>query len=376
MLSLYVHIPFCVSKCSYCGFYSTLYGARAADAWLHALEREIALYADLLAERTAGTVYIGGGTPTVLSPEQLDRLLSMLHARVLIEPGAEVTIEANPGTLTTERMDVLRHAGVTRLSIGVQSFSDDILAALGRAHTAAEALQAVERARQSGFDAIGIDLIYGVPGQGREEWERTLRTALGLRPEHLSLYSLSADDGSRLKRQCDAGAVTLPDDDLTALQYFDACATLAQGGYRHYEISNFCRPGRECRHNLNYWARGEYLGLGPSAWSFIGERRWRNLADTAAYVERLASGRPVVEHVDSAGQEVALSETLMLRLRTAAGIDLSWFSSVFGAPAKRSLEERAAALHSSGLVGAEGGVLHLTERGMLLSNEAIGRLLP
>jgi oxygen-independent coproporphyrinogen-3 oxidase len=323
-----------------------------------------------------GTLYIGGGTPTTLSPDQLIRLFRLIGDHVSLERGAEVTVEANPNTLTHDTIALLRGSGVNRLSIGVQSFSDEVLAALGRAHSAAEALRSYAAARRGGFDNIGIDLIYGVPGQGPDRWAATLRAALDLRPEHLSLYSLSADDGSRLKALSDAGEALLPDDDVAAAMYLDALPALERAGYVHYEISNWCRPQRECRHNMNYWERGEYLGLGPSAWSFIGGKRTANVRDRAVYVDRLAAGRPATGTADGAAETEELAETLLLRLRTAKGVDLAWFGRRFGGDQRRSLEARAASLGPSGLIMLDGATLRLTARGMLLSTEAIGRLLP
>jgi oxygen-independent coproporphyrinogen-3 oxidase len=321
-------------------------------------------------------LYIGGGTPTTLSPDQLSRLFRLIDDHVSLERGAEVTVEANPNTLSRDTIALLRGSGVNRLSIGVQSFSDEVLAALGRVHSAAEALRAVAAARQGGFENIGIDLIYGVPGQGPDRWAASLRTALDLRPEHLSLYSLSADDGSRLKVLADAGEAPLPDDDAAATMYLDALPALEQAGYEHYEISNWCLPQRECRHNMNYWERGEYLGFGPAAWSFIGGRRTANVRDSAMYADRLAAGRPATGTADRAAEAEELAETILLRLRTANGIDLAWFGRHFGDDQRRSLEARAAALGPSGLIMMDGGILRLTARGMLLSTEVLGRLLP
>ena len=376
MLSLYVHIPFCASKCSYCGFYSTRYDTSTADSFLDALGRELCQYRDLLQQRKAGTLYIGGGTPTTLSPDQLTRLFRLIDDHISLERGAEVTMEVNPNTLSRDTIALLRDAGVNRLSIGVQSFSDAVLAALGRVHSAAEALQAFAVAREGGFDNVGIDLIYGVPGQGADRWATSLRTALDLRPEHLSLYSLSADDGSRLKILADAGETSLPDDDIAAAMYLDALPALERAGYEHYEISNWCLPQRECRHNMNYWERGEYLGFGPAAWSFIGGRRTANVRDTATYASRLIAGRPATGTIDPAAEAEALAETILLRLRTAKGIDLAWFGGHFGSDQRRSLEARAATLGPSGMIMVDGDNLRLTARGMLLSTEAIGRLLP
>jgi oxygen-independent coproporphyrinogen-3 oxidase len=375
MLSLYVHTPFCVKKCRYCGFYSTVYSNLLAEAYLMSLEQEASTQSEFLHGRGFETVYIGGGTPTVLSPRQLERLLSALYRYFTIASGAELTIEANPTCLSWDHLTVLRNQGVTRLSLGVQSFSDAMLSFLGRTHTATAAVDAFRLARHAGIDNISIDLIYGIPDQTDSQWRDTLKRGVELEPEHISAYSLSLDDGSLLKAEADAGTVVQPDDERVAVQYEFAQFLLEKAGYEQYEISNFCRPGRACRHNMNYWQRGDYIGLGPGAFSFIDNRRYRNVPDVREYCERISSGSTARTEVDTPDNEQSANETVMLALRTAAGLDLERYEQSYGSEYARTLRKRAARFRSSGLIELETRRMRLSPRGFLVANEVLARLI-
>ncbi len=377
MLGLYIHIPFCVKKCPYCGFFSTHYDNDIADEYLSALRLEIGMHSRKLSDLTIGSVYIGGGTPTTLSHDQFSRLFSIINEHVHLTVDAEITVEANPHTVTPNSLSLLKRLGVTRLSIGVQSFSDEVLALLGRVHSAGQGSAAVHAARNAGFGNIGIDLIFGVPGQTEDQWNSTLESAIALGPEHISAYSLGLDEGSQWHRDARNGGREPPDDDSTANMYGTAMEFLRSGGYHQYEISNFCLPGHECRHNVNYWDRGEYLGLGPGAWSFIGNRRWANIADVDQYASRLRIGisaqdQDSDEFVD--GEQAAL-EKLFLGLRKTSGVDLVAYGSLFGRGALDSLMNRIGDLERDGLVDSKKGALVLTGRGMLLSNKVLSRLI-
>jgi oxygen-independent coproporphyrinogen-3 oxidase len=374
MLSLYIHIPFCVGKCHYCGFYSTIYTEQLATEYIAALRREAAAYASALKGRTFDSVYLGGGTPTVLSPSQLEKLIVTAHDFFQISRNAEFTAEANPNTVSGGQLTTLLEGGVNRLSLGVQSFSDDVLKTLGRRHNARQAADAFTIARNAGFASIGIDLIYGVPGQTEDEWNGTLDLTAGLQPEHVSAYSLSLDEGSRFMIEAEAGSFALPGDDRVAAMYEHAVEKLDLAGYGRYEISNFSRPGFACRHNMNYWARGEYLGLGPGAWSFIGGTRYHAIADVREYSSRLNAGLPVIVDEEAAGPRQAANESVMLGLRTGRGVDLARFGRDFGDGALRQLEHNAASLREAGLLVREQGRIRLTNRGFLLATEALSRL--
>ncbi len=374
MLSLYIHIPFCVRKCLYCGFYSTPYSVQNADRFLDALRIEAAGRARTFSDREFGSLYLGGGTPTVLSSHQLTTLIGIIRSHFKLAPHAEVTVEANPQSGSEPLFVDLLRSGVNRLSLGVQSFSDRLLATLGRPHHAAQARDAFQSARRSGFENIGIDLIYGIPGQTVADWSQTLDLALSLRPNHVSAYSLSLDEGSNYHHKAASGSFHLPDDDAVA-EFSDAgVERLTAAGFLHYEIANFAQPGFECRHNLNYWRRGEYLGLGPGAWSFIAARRSRSVPDLKAYCTGLHAGFPVIAEDETVGPDEAMLETVMLRLRTRSGIELERLAGEFGPLVRDRLLAQAAPMIDKGLLHNEAGRLFLTDRGMVLSNEVMGRL--
>ena len=374
MLSLYIHIPFCVKKCLYCGFYSTQYDQALADDYLSAMRLEAFCYKDSFKDRLFESIYIGGGTPTTLSRKQLKRVLDIISDNFHAAGDAEITVEANPNTITGENLQYLIERGTNRLSIGVQSFKDHILKTLGRLHTAGQAMAAVSIARRSGVKNLSIDLIYGIPGQRIKDWEDTLLQAIALKPEHISAYGLSLDEGSFFMQEAGAGRIALPGEDLVARMYERAIAVLADSGYGHYEISNFALPGFECRHNMNYWERGEYLGLGPGAWSFISNRRYHAIADAREYVRRLGAGGSVLEEEETVGCDQAATESLMLRLRTSAGIDLVRYEREYGTSAYERIAKNLHELRDAGLFQVRGNRLQLTNRGKLLSNEAIARL--
>ena len=294
MLSLYIHVPFCVRKCPYCGFYSTPYSLKSADDYIVSLGKEALRYKHDFNNRVFKTIYIGGGTPTVLSQGQSLGIIKVIKDHFQQTEGAEFTIEANPNSATKQSLSLWRSLGVNRLSLGIQSFSDDVLHQLGRLHTGGQAIDAFQLSRSAGFHNIGIDLIYGIPGQTKEQWEETLVLATELAPEHISIYSLSLD-GESESNSVPILENLLPDDETTAEKYEFAVSVLRDSGYSRYELSNFSLPGLECRHNMNYWEQGEYLGLGPSASSFISRRRFHTVSDLEEYTRRLAGDEPIVE---------------------------------------------------------------------------------
>jgi oxygen-independent coproporphyrinogen-3 oxidase len=374
MLSLYIHVPFCVRKCRYCGFYSTPYSSGNADAFISALKHEATSYRNDFKHRPFSSIYIGGGTPTVLSSEQFGLLVGIIREHFTINDSVEFTVEANPNTVTHEKLSLMRSQGANRLSLGVQSFSGEVLQILGRLHTVEQAADAFRVARSAGFENIGVDLIYGIPGQTADHWEEALDAAIALKPEHVSAYSLSLDAGSQFMQEAESGEFALPHEEICAAMYERAVIKLNNAGYGRYEISNFSLPGYECRHNMNYWERGEYLGLGPGAWSFISGRRYANIADTTEYVQRLSSGRTIIDDQEIVGSEASARETLLLGLRTTKGLDLSRFEQEFGPDRLIRLERNAVLLRDAGLLRVKEGRLTLTNRGILLLDEALARL--
>lgn len=374
MLSLYVHIPFCARKCHYCGFYSTVYSPSHADEFISAFRTEAAGYEQAFSRRKIGTVYLGGGTPTVLSSDQLKDIFAVIKACFSLSPDAEYTVEANPDSLSAGTLTLIKESGIDRLSLGIQSFSDDLLVSLGRPHNASKAEDSFISARNAGFGNIGIDLIYGIPSQSPAEWKMTLNKAVELKPEHISLYSLSLEEGSRFMAEAAEGRLALPDDESAAEQYELAVSILETAGYEQYEISNFCLPGFACRHNINYWERGQYLGLGPGAWSFISGRRFCNAPDLHIYSEGMKTGRGIISEEDVTDACLAAAETVMLGLRMSRGLDLSQYEREYGGNGLQKLLEKAEHLKRIGLLEVGEGRLRLSKNGFLLANEVLERL--
>lgn len=319
-LGLYVHIPFCKSKCDYCDFYSLPGREDLAQRYKAALLTHIAETAPLARDYQVDTVYFGGGTPLLLGDKALCELLHALKKKFRVDRDAEITVEANPDSVDLKALRRLRRAGFDRLSLGMQSASDAELAAVHRPHTFAQTAQAVAWARKAKFKNVSLDLIYGLPGQTPASWRDTLTAALALAPEHISAYGLKVEPGTPLCRRVEAGE-PLPDDDAQADAYLMAVETLQAHGYEQYEISNFARPGFPSRHNLKYWTLKPYLGFGPGAHSDFGSRRYSFVRDLEGYIAAVETGGRLLDEDDCIPQRERGSEYLMLRLRTTHGIE-------------------------------------------------------
>jgi oxygen-independent coproporphyrinogen-3 oxidase len=324
-LGLYLHIPFCRQRCHFCAFYLEMYRPPAAEAFLHALHTELRLYGDDRDReaRPVSSVYFGGGTPTVLTTDQLAAILARIRQSFSLHPDCEITVEAHPGTVHAIDLRELRHAGVTRLSFGAESMHDDELMGIGRPGARAETIAAVTAGRAAGFTNINLDLMYGLPGQTIESWKQTLRACCELSPSHLSCYSLTVEEGTRFARDIHRQASLAPDDTLQIEMDQTAQELLVQAGYAQYEVSNYAKPGYECRHNLLYWTQGNYIGLGPSAQSYVDGVRFGNVADLMAYQTALAHGRlPVLERTVLTPEE-ELRDAVIFGLRLTRGIPTS-----------------------------------------------------
>ncbi len=383
MNGIYVHVPFCVRKCAYCDFYSVVEGEEARERYCGLLLRELDIVlrsVPAVAKVPADTVYFGGGTPSVLGPERLRRLLEGIRSRLPVAEGAEVTLEANPGTIRGEDFSLLRESGFTRVSLGVQSFRPIALSALGRIHSAEDARNAFRDARESGFPSVGIDLMFGNPGQAEEDWAEDLRNAAALLPDHLSAYALSPEPGTPIHAGIERGEVSLPPDDAVARMYDMARETLASAGYRHYEISNFARAGHECRHNGKYWRREGYLGLGPSAHGllFPGESapfgmRTANPASLPKYASAVDEGRlPWVDSGARSGED-AWKEFLIFGLRLAEGVSIEEGEKRYG-PLPKEMPGAVDRLVESGCLVRNRDRLRMPERHWFVSNEVLQRL--
>jgi oxygen-independent coproporphyrinogen-3 oxidase len=392
-VSLYVHIPFCQAKCSYCDFNSYAGLESLMPFYVSALLSEMALWREPTQRMNVATVFLGGGTPSLLPLAEVERIMTGLRQRFRLAADAEVSFEANPGTMDRAYLQGLRSLGVNRLSLGVQSFHDDELGTLGRIHTAAQAREAYQAARHAGFDNVNLDLIYGLPCQTMSAWQYSVREAVALRPDHLSLYALTLEEGTPLADDVAGGRLPPPDADLAADMYVWAEEALAAAGYRHYEISNWALPDRHCRHNLACWLSEPYLGFGAGAHSCFGGFRFANVKDPRRYVplveesakagDRRAEGLPALlaglGHVAFAEQITparAMAETVVLGLRLIEGLPLVEFRRRFGQELMSVYGAQVQELEALGLVERADGCLRLTADGRLLGNEAFQRFLP
>ena len=373
-LGLYIHIPFCKAKCAYCDFYSLAHSEEKMDAYTAALLRHLEEVAPRAAGMQVDTVYFGGGTPSYLGTARLIRILQTVQRRYDVTRDAEITLEANPDSAGDWRaLRKLRRAGFNRLSLGVQSTDDELLRRIGRVHTYEQVQQAVTAARKAKLTNLSLDLIYGLPGQTMEDWQRTLADAVALGPEHLSCYGLKLEEGTPLWQQ--RQALTLPDDDAQAEMYLYTVAALSEAGYGQYEISNFARAGRESRHNLKYWRMQEYAGFGPGAHSDFGGVRYGYVRDLDAYI----AGRLVLAEAETDGTLARDFEYVMLSLRTAEGIDRRTFENRYRQRFE-AMERLFVRYEEAGLAQRTEGGWRLTPRGFLVSNsiivalqEALGR---
>ena len=373
-LGIYVHVPFCRSKCQYCDFYSvTTKETRVLDGYVDAVCRHIREAGSLAPGYLVDTVYFGGGTPSFLGADGLAQILSVIRKSFDVSHNAEITFEANPDSVSDRLLRRLYNEGFNRVSLGIQCDNDDILKKLGRPHSYQQAVTAVQRIRKAGFRNISVDLMYGLPGQSLEAWENTLENVLDLNPEHISCYGLKLEEGTPLYEIQDC--CNLADDDTQADMYLAAIKRLRARGYRQYEISNFCRRGQVSRHNLKYWTGGEYLGFGPDASSDFAGRRFKVIRSLRGYVEGIREGGQVLEDVQQIPLRERAGEYLMMRLRTASGLDPKEYEKKFllpFAPLERALQgfrERQLAQQTFD------GRWHLTPEGFLLSNTIISDLL-
>ena len=378
---LYIHIPFCQRKCQYCAFVSREGSESETGAFAELLLEEMLLAArESARHQTLDSVYFGGGTPSLLPSKQVARLLERAARLFGLTGKAEITLEANPGTVDRRRLADFRSAGVNRLSLGVQSFKDQMLASLGRIHTAQEARDAFSAARGAGFDNIGIDLIHALPGQTLDMWRADLEQGLALDPEHISIYGLTVEEGTPFAVRYGEDSPLLPDEDLAADMYECADRILTSGGFEHYEIANFARPGRRSRHNSGYWRRDGYLGLGAGAHSYLknGEYglRFGNTSDLEEYASSIGSGTLPRGEKTRLSREDALAEFMFLGLRLSEGVARSDFEQEFGVPLGQIFGREIEELVAQGLLLADSHGIRLTTRGMLLSNLVFARFLP
>ncbi|GAC1397173.1 MAG: radical SAM family heme chaperone HemW [Ktedonobacteraceae bacterium] len=379
--SLYLHIPFCHTRCHYCDFNTYAGMLPLREPYVKALLKEIEL-AGTMAQHADGslrrsrTIFFGGGTPSLLTVSQITRLLNACFTSFAVDKNAEITMEANPGTLDKEQLQGIRAAGINRLSMGAQSFDAELLKTLGRIHTPEEITQAVKFARAAGFTSINIDFMFGLPSQTMQQWCDTLNYALDLRPEHLSLYSLIIEEGTPFYTWTHEGRIVPGDEDLCADMYEYADERLHAAGYENYEISNWALPGHHSRHNLTYWQNLPYIGMGAGAYSTFGKRRFSNIRDPLAYIKAVNMQRLPEAESESVEREQEMAETAFLALRTAIGLHLPTFAQRFSQPFVQFVGNRLRPVEEAGLLEQEQDWLRLSKRGRLLGNEVFLRLLP
>jgi oxygen-independent coproporphyrinogen-3 oxidase len=376
-LALYLHVPFCAVRCHYCDFNTYAGLDNLFEDYADALVEEIRLAGAARRRPPVRTVFIGGGTPTVLPAPLLASILTACRASFDVAPDAEITSEANPGTADAATFAALRDMGVNRLSMGVQSLDDAELKWLGRIHSAAEAEDAFAAARRAGFDNVNLDFMFGLPGQAEATWRQTLERAVALAPEHISLYSLTVEHGTPLYDAVRRGVQPSPEDDLAADFYLLACDRLTRAGYAQYEISNWSRPGFQCRHNLIYWRHEPYLGFGPGAHSYAGDRRWWNVRPVPQYIQRLRAGQSPERDGETIDERLAMGETMMLGLRLVAeGVEFGRFRSAFGRSLDEVFGDEIRVLQARGLLETVDGRVRLTAEGRLLGNQVFAEFLP
>lgn len=374
-LGLYLHIPFCIQKCGYCDFLSAPAGREEREAYVQALEKEIRSYGDFAGGYRVSTVFVGGGTPSCLEASQTERIFEAVKDTFEIERMPEISMEMNPGTVTKEKLQTYKNCGINRLSIGLQSVRDSNLRLLGRIHTYEEFLESFRLAREAGFQNINVDLISSLPGQTEEFWREELKTIAELSPEHISVYQLILEEGTTFYEKYAAHPELLPDEETSRAIYQATEEVLGQYGFHQYEISNYAKEGRECRHNLKYWERDDYLGLGLGAASMVRNIRMNNTGDMKTYLEKCGEPKTMRTDVQFLEEPRQIEEFMFLGLRKTRGISKKEFRRVFGRDIELVYEKALKKLFSSGMLLEKKDRLYLSKEGVLLSNAVLSEFL-
>ena len=372
-MGVYIHIPFCIKKCNYCDFFSIPYYDKSyLDKYTQALLNEIKVRGQQMPSVQLESIYLGGGTPSLLNGQELKSILQTITHEFNLLPDAEISLEANPATLDKIKLAQMEGAGINRISLGVQSFFDDELALLGRVHNAKAVLETIELFHTRGWKNFNLDLIYGLPGQSLDKWMQSLKQAVDCGPAHLSLYLLQLEEQTPMGKDVAGGRLKMLDEDDEWYMFDQAMEYLEGKEFEHYEISNFCRPGYECRHNLRYWQAEEYLGLGAGAVSFVNGSRCINEPQLQQYIDALSTGKqwPVKELEDMSERELMI-DALILGLRLCAGIDLNQFKQRFGVDITSDYKEIIAYYRDRGLLNIANGHLKFTKAGYFLSNQVL-----
>ena len=374
-LGLYIHIPFCVKKCEYCDFLSWSAGEEEREQYVNALLSEIESYKEFAKGYRVSTVFIGGGTPSVLLPKQMERILQKVYEVFDLEKRPEITIEVNPGTVDEEKLQCYKENKINRLSIGLQSVKDDKLRLLGRIHTYQDFVDSYELARKVGFDNISLDLISSIPGQNLQEWKEELETAAAQKPEHISVYQLIIEEGTPFYEKYAEHPELLPDEETSREIYLWTGKFLKEAGYEQYEISNYAKSGKESRHNLKYWERGDYLGLGLGASYMVRNIRMSNKKDMKVYLERCSQPKTMREDVQFLEEPRQMEEFMFLGLRKTRGISKKEFRRIFGRDIDMVYEKALHKCLENGMLVEHKDWISLSEEGVLLSNAVLSEFL-
>ena len=368
-LGLYLHFPFCISKCPYCDFNSyQLKEDNQISSYISALYQEITAYSQKLKKRNIKTIYLGGGTPTILSGTQIRNLLEFCKVKFTIDKNAEITIEANPGTLDGEKLKLLIESGINRLSLGAQSFNNLFLKKLGRIHNTQEIIDSYYLAREKGFNNINIDIMFALPDQTTEDLQDTLKKAVSLKPDHLSLYNLTIKPGTEYYKEYKRGKLKLPTEDEEFEMYNWAINYLEENGFEHYEIANFAHPHKRSKHNLIYWKNKPYLGIGAGAYSFIRGYRYMNFKDPERYIKKVMSGKLPVDNGEKLSLRKRMIETIILGLRTKDGVSYKEYKTRFKVDINNTFHKQIKKLVNLDLLQKDDYKIKLTKKGIFLAN--------
>ncbi|HQO95442.1 MAG TPA: radical SAM family heme chaperone HemW [Sedimentibacter sp.] len=366
-LGIYIHIPFCVKKCGYCDFYSVKWDEESENKYIHSAINEIKSYNELSSKYVVDSIYIGGGTPSIINPKNLEKIISTIRCLFTVEENSEISMEANPNSLW-ENIKTYGEIGINRLSIGIQSLNDNILKRIGRIHNSKEALQAIDRAISFGFENINADVMFNIPGQTVDDINDTISKLVTKQIRHISFYSLKLEEGTPMYLLKKNKKIVMPEEDLEREMYYAGRNIMEKHGLMQYEISNFSVKGYECRHNLKYWKQEEYIGIGPSAHSFLGNVRFSNPSDLTEYITSGENGvfeRNTLEEMD---ENDIKFEYIMLRLRLTEGLKFADFKNKFSIDFKEAYKEQIKHLTENNLIESDGDAIRLTKRGMDLSN--------
>jgi oxygen-independent coproporphyrinogen III oxidase len=375
-IGLYLHIPYCLHKCGYCDFNSHNINEAEMESYVQALLGEMEHAAKGAKDRRVATIFFGGGTPTTLPFADLARILEACRQHFQVDPEVEITCEANPATIPQTDLAQLRETGFNRLSIGVQSFDPDELKRLERVHSVDEIYLTVERARQAKFENLSLDLMYGLPGQTKERWQDNLQKAIDLQPNHISAYNLTIEPDTVFYKQQAQGQLTMPPDDFQRELFEITISTLTGAGYEHYEISNYAQPGKQSRHNLNYWVDGQYIGLGAGASSFFNGERYKNTNLPSRYIAQIVATQTAVESRETPDRRQRMGEAVMLGLRLRAGLSLSQFKKQFSISFQDAFGDKVERLEGMGLIELHDDRAALTREGLFLADSVIVEFIP